>query len=82
MAKLNKMQPGVTSVGGENEIVKWFNVSSRNPSSFSGFVIENTTAAGVTTSVYFWCDTSAKLRYGTTVPTFATQDSAGTAIGS
>jgi hypothetical protein len=33
-----------------------------------------------TTSYYYWPNTSGVLRYGTTEPTVATQDSAGAAV--
>lgn len=78
MARMDKAaKHGCTSVGDQNNpCVGIFYVESHS-SYFSFFAADN---AG--TTVYLWPDTSNKWRYGTTEPTVATQDTAGTAIGS
>jgi len=87
MAQDFNIKPGVTTVGASSyETIKWFKVCAAGTpgnadTGFSGFVLELNTA-GTLTPVYFWINTSGMLRYGTTAPTVATQNSAGTAIGS
>jgi hypothetical protein len=86
MAQDFDLTPGNTVVGQSGGSIRWLKVSARGTpgnadTGFSGFVLE-LNAAGTTTMVYFWPDTNGKLRYGQTIPTVATQNSAGTAIGS
>jgi hypothetical protein len=78
--------PGITTIGQGNQPNSWLHISGQGAPTgalgFTGFILDTETAAGVVTYIYFWCDTTGKLRYGTTAPTTATQNSAGTAIGS
>ena len=84
MGALNDQQDGVSSFGeASNQAITWIHGTvPGNKLGFSGLALDISTAAGAVTTIYFWPDTSGKLRYGTTVPTTATQNSAGTAIGS
>jgi hypothetical protein len=84
MAQLDKLGANVTSFGLENGKFNWLHVAAGGGNSVCGGIALDFTHAstGAKTSVYFWCDSGGKLRYGTTVPTTATQDTAGTAIGS
>ena len=84
MAALNDQQEGVTNVCSPSyKTITWLHVSSDNPDAtgFSGIAFD-VNASGTVTTYYYWLDTSGKMRYGSTVPTVATQNSAGTAIGS
>ena len=83
MAQVNKQKPGVTSVGGQ-EIITWLHVANEDvPGStktgFAGLALD-LCASGNITTYYYWPNTSGVLRYGTTAPTVATQDSAGSAV--
>jgi hypothetical protein len=82
MAQLNKQDPNVTSFGLENGKINILHVAAGGGLSFGCFAMDICSAVPAITTCYFWPDTSGKLRYGTTAPTTATQDSAGTAIGS
>lgn len=53
----------------------WLIVGEGTGSQFSCLVLE---VAGV--SYYYWPNTSGVLRYGTTEPTVATQNTAGSAV--
>ena len=76
MARLNKArQDGCTSVGDENNpAVGIFYVESHD-TYFSVLALD---VQG--TTYYYWPNTSGILRYGSTLPTVATQDSAGSAV--
>lgn len=82
MAQLDKQGADISSFGLENGKPQWLHVAAGGGLTFAGIALDLCTALGAKTTVYFWVDTSGKLRYGTTVPTSTTQDSAGTAIGS
>ena len=87
MATAFSMTPGNTTVGrGPGGPIRWLKVDCEGTpgnadTGFSGYVFDINTA-GTMTQVYLWPDTNGKLRYGGTAPTVATQNSAGTAIGS
>jgi hypothetical protein len=80
MAGINKLQPGVTSIGGTHEAVQFLNIHTGQASSFACLVIDQVNSSGVVTSWYYWPNTSGVLRYGSTAPTVSTQDSAGSAV--
>lgn len=80
MAQINHLAPGVTSFGAQ-EKVNWMHVraDSAKATSFGGIALD-VNASGTVATYYYWPSTSGVLRYGTTVPTVATQDSAGSAV--
>ena len=79
MAQIAKTDPGVTSVSG-SALVNWLHVSADlGETSFGGIALD-VNAAGTIATYYYWPTTSGVLRYGTTAPTVATQDSAGAAV--
>lgn len=79
MAQLLKTNPGVTSYGGK-ELVNWLHVAAELGETCFGGIALDVNASGTIATYYYWPSTAGVLRYGTTVPTVATQDSAGSAV--
>jgi len=82
MGMIDKLKPGVTSVGGGvGSTINWLHVEAdtQSATAFSGIAL-TVNASGTEATYYYWPSTSGVLRYGTTAPTVATQDSAGSAV--
>ena len=80
MAQINKATPGVTSYGLEDGTINILHIAAGGALAFGCIAIDICTATPAITTYYYWPNTSGALRYGSTAPTTATQDSAGAAV--
>lgn len=79
MAQVDKTLSGVTSVGG-GSLVNILHVAAELGQTCFGCIAMDVNASGTIATYYYWPNTSGVLRYGTTAPTVATQDTAGAAV--
>lgn len=82
MAQLDKLGTNVHSVGLENGAINILHVAVGGKAGLFGCLALDVTdvTTGVITTYYYWPMTDGHLRYGTTAPTIATQDTAGAEV--
>lgn len=78
---IDLLQPGVTNVGSENGEIQWVHIIAGGALTFGVLALEKWDNDDGVITFYYWPSTAGVLRYGTTMPTTATQDSAGVAVG-
>ena len=80
MSQLDKLASDVTSFGLENGKIQVLHVAAGGATALFSVLALDVVAAGVITTYYYWPMTDGHLRYGSTAPTIATQDTAGAEV--
>lgn len=86
MAHIDRLRPNTTVIGSDQNHPTMMNllnvVAGGKTGVFSGLAIDVCTAEGAITTWYYWPNSSGLLRYGSTIPTIDTQDTAGAVVNS
>jgi hypothetical protein len=81
-SQINKVQENTTSLGQENGVINFLHiVAGGKPGVFGVLALDYHDNDDGITTYYYWPSTAGVLRYGSTMPTVATQNTAGVAVG-
>jgi hypothetical protein len=79
MAQVDKLAPNITSFGLEDGKINTLHVAAGGALAFGILALDICDGTDITT-YYYWPSTAGVLRYGSTKPTTATQDSEGAEV--